>query len=114
MNLIGIAFSQADNPTSRPIYDTINKRTQFLFAALELNSSDSSLDLIKTEARKNLNDFAFYANMSLWSSAFNGGAFYVFNKGTTENSVALPAETQGITSPTVQQVNAVSLARELA
>ena len=107
-------FAHADNSSTRPIYGTIAKRTQFLFAALPLNSSDSALDLLKTEARKSLNDFALYADMSSWAAAFDGGSFYVFEKGTTEDSVALPAENQGITAPNSAQVNAVSLAQQLA
>ena len=88
-------FHHADNASSRPIFGTISKRTQFLIACLPLNSSNSSLDLIKTEARKSLDDFAFYARMTNWAAAFDGGNFYAFEKGTTENSVVLPSASSG-------------------
>ena len=107
-------FAHADDSTSRPIYGTVAKRTQFLFAALPLNSTDAALDLLKTEARKSLNDFAFGADMSAWAAAFDGGSFYVFTPSTTEDSVTLPAANQGITAPNSAQVNTVSLAAQLA
>ena len=106
-------FAHADNSGTRPIYATVAKRAQFLFAALPLNDGDAALDLLKTEARKSLNDFALYADMSAWAAAFDGGSFYVFEKGTTEDGVALPAQNQNITAPNSAQVNAISLAARL-
>ena len=106
-------FAQADDASTRPIYATVDKRTQFLFAALPVNSTDAALDLIKTEARVALDDFAFSADMSAWAAAFDGGSFYVFTKGATEDSVALPSASAGITAPTTTQVSAVSLAAML-
>ena len=106
-------FAHADSAT-RPIYTTIAKRTQYLFAALAVNDSDEALDALKAEARIALGDFAFSADMSAWAAAFNGGSFYPFTKGTVEDSVALPAASDAITAPSVSQVNAVSLAARLA
>ena len=108
-----VRFAHAD-ATTRPIYATIATRTQFLLAALPLNSSDAALDLIKTESRKPLDEFAFYAQVSAWQNAFDGGSFYVFEKGTTENATGLPSVNTGIITPNASQVTAVSLASELA
>ena len=108
-------FAQADDASTRPIYATVDQRTRFLFAALEVqaNWTNARLDLIKTEAQVALDDFALTADMSAWAAAFDGGAFYPFTKGTTEDSVALPAASAGITAPTTTQVGAVSLAAML-
>ena len=106
-------FANVDSNT-RPIFATVAKRTQYLIAALAINTSDAALDILKTEARKTLYDFAYYADMSAWASAYDGGSFYVFEKGTSEDSVALPSASSGIVVPSVAQVNAVSIAQELA
>ena len=58
-----VRFRSVDG-ANRPISDTIDKRTRFLIAALPLNSSDTALDLIKTEARVALDDFALYARLT--------------------------------------------------
>lgn len=106
-------FEHADNATNRPIFATIDKRTQFLYAALPLNSSNAALDKLKTEARVLLDEFAYSADMSAWADAFDGGSFYAFVKGATEESVTLPAADAAVTSPTSTQVSAVSLADKL-
>ena len=102
------------NSASRPIYATIAKRTLYLCLAAHHNTSDTALDKIKTEAQVDLDDFAYYADMSAWANAFDGGSFHPFTiTGVNEESVGLSANDTGITAPTTTQISAATLTSRL-